>query len=148
MKNFAFVFFLFATLLTVNAASHQFDKRAATFTPCTDALPGPTVTMTPDLLVAGESANFIVSGTSKYDIRAGLADLRIQLSKLLSGQIAATPIVNPYYQLFNESFPANTPFSIVAPKVDIPSNLTYNYTIEVIIEDELTYGCSMNTFIN
>ncbi|RIB27178.1 hypothetical protein C2G38_63315 [Gigaspora rosea] len=142
MKNLIFVFILYATLLTVNAVPHQFDKRATTFIPCPDDLPSPNVIMTPDPLVAGQSARFNVSGTLYNDLVANIADLRIRFID----STRKTLIVNPYYQLFNESFPRFTPFSIVAQKVDVPSNLTSKYTIEVVIEakelDDI-YGCSM-----
>ncbi|RIB30447.1 hypothetical protein C2G38_149499 [Gigaspora rosea] len=142
MKNFIFVFILFATLITVNAAPYQFDKRATTFKPCPDGLPSPNVIMTPDPLVPGQSAKFNVSGTLMNDLFKGLADLRIRFSDSKRQRL----IGDPYYQNFNESFPAGTPFSIVAPKVDVPSDLTNKYVIEVVIESELLtdiYGCSL-----
>ncbi|RIB07664.1 hypothetical protein C2G38_2113129 [Gigaspora rosea] len=143
MKNFIFVFILFATLLTVNAAPYQFDKRATPFKRCPDDLPSPNVIMTPDPLVAGESANFNVSGILFTDIYAGIAVLRI---RFFSDPTRQTLIANPYYQDFTELFPAYTPFTIVAPKVDIPNNLTNKYTIEVVIGSEKVddiYGCSL-----
>ncbi|KAF0412370.1 phosphatidylglycerol/phosphatidylinositol transfer protein [Gigaspora margarita] len=76
MKIFIFTFILFATLLTVNAAPHQFNKRTTEFYSCPDGLPGVDVIMTPDPLVAGQVANFKVSGTLENEIPTG-ADLRI-----------------------------------------------------------------------
>ncbi|KAF0544480.1 hypothetical protein F8M41_002809 [Gigaspora margarita] len=142
MKNFIFVFIFFAIFLTVNAAPHQFDKRATTFKACSDELPSLNVTMTPDPLVPGQSAKFNVSGTLINDLFKGIADLRIRFIDSTRQRL----IENPYYQYFNESFPAFAPFSIIAPKVDVPSNLTSKYVIEVVIEakelDDI-YGCSL-----
>ncbi|RIB30444.1 hypothetical protein C2G38_2026797 [Gigaspora rosea] len=101
----------------------------------------PNVIITPNSLVPGQSAKFNVSGTLFNDLFEGIADLRIQF--IDSSQ---WPIGNPYYQYFNESFPAGTSFSIVAPKVDVPSNLPSKYVIEVVIEAQILadiYGCSL-----
>ncbi|KAF0544477.1 hypothetical protein F8M41_002806 [Gigaspora margarita] len=97
--------------------------------------------MTPDPLVPGQSAKFNVSGTLNNDLIKGIADLRIQF--IDSNQ---WPIGNPYYQYFNKSFPAGTSVSIVAPKVDVPSNLPSKYVIEVVIEAKILadiYGCTL-----
>ncbi|RIB13998.1 hypothetical protein C2G38_2040541 [Gigaspora rosea] len=141
MKIFIFAFILFATLLRLNAAPHQFDKRVTDFYSCPDGIPGFDVVMTPDSLVAGQVANFKVSGTLNNDIPPG-ADLRIRFYDPTSN----TLIAHPYYQKFNKSIPVHTPFSITAPKVNIPSNLTSKYIIDVVIEFLILgdiYGCSM-----
>ncbi|RIB23093.1 hypothetical protein C2G38_2172279 [Gigaspora rosea] len=148
MKIFILAFILFATLLKLNAAPHQFDKRVTDFYDCSDdfydcsdGIPGLDVVMTPDPLVAGQVASFKVSGTLNNDIPSG-ADLRIRFYDPTGQEL----IAYPYYQNFNESFPAQTTFSITAPKVDVPSNLTSKYFIEVVIEHQILldiYACSM-----
>ncbi|KAF0512136.1 hypothetical protein F8M41_018069 [Gigaspora margarita] len=132
MKNFIFVFSLFAIFLTVNAAQFQLNKRAATFQRCPadnykyDLL---TVAMHPDPLISNETAQFNVSGTlTKNDITLDKTVLRISFADMKH----LPPISDPYFKTFNKSYAAGTPFSIYASDVSVPT-LPDLYHIIVVV---------------
>ncbi|CAG8738840.1 23790_t:CDS:1, partial [Dentiscutata erythropus] len=133
MKNFIFVFSLFAIFLTVNAVPFKLNKRATSFNACPpqsgvtfDPL---TVTISPDPPVEGQSIKFDVNGTlTTHDITAEKTVLAAVFASL-----DKTPISNSS-QPFDKSFPHGTPFSKTLSDVS-PADLPNPYAIVVIVGD-------------
>ncbi|KAF0552794.1 hypothetical protein F8M41_021036 [Gigaspora margarita] len=142
MKNFIFASILFALLLTVNAAPFQLNKRAITFGPCNlkppvDLLEVKIGTDHPEF---GKNESFYASGTlTKNDIIKDATILQVAY-----GDSNGILIADPYFQFFNESIKAGTPFNASA-SVPTPK-LPDSYTIGVIVafpDLQLTFACAI-----
>ncbi|CAG8521819.1 6516_t:CDS:2 [Dentiscutata heterogama] len=145
MKNFIFVFSLFAIFLTVNAVPFQLSKRTTTFKACpVEGVSQLTVGINPDPLVSGNPADFNVSGTLSHGLTAGITILRIAFADLFEN-----PIGDHYSKIFDESFKAGNPLSIIVKSVLVPS-LPSSYIIGVAVGDPTNdpnnplkvYGCA------
>jgi hypothetical protein len=126
MKNI-FIFALLAILCMVNAIPHQLHKRNTQFGPCPglpDPQPSPlSVTISPDPVIPGETANFTVTGTLSTPITPDF--------KLLIGfGDSSGPIAPPFIANITIGTTVN-----VVENVPVPKNLdvTSFYAILVCI---------------
>ena len=127
-RNFSLIFVLLAILSIVNAIPH---KRATTFQPCTDGNPL-DVTISPDPLVPGGSAEFSVSGKVTPPAMPGSA-ISIAFLDSAAGAALATPFVLDLCKINGLTCPLSE-FSAHGP-VNVPANLPTSYTIVVAFFD-------------
>ncbi|KAF0395179.1 hypothetical protein F8M41_010279 [Gigaspora margarita] len=130
MKNFIFVFILFALLLTVNAVPFQLNKRTTSFSPCpfkTDPL---NVTISPDPPESGKKEIFSISGTlTNHKIKKDKTILEIMYIDL-----SLTPIGDNYNQTFSQSIKAGEPFAVDVEIFSTPQ-LPSSYYIGIAVGD-------------
>ncbi|KAF0459815.1 hypothetical protein F8M41_000705 [Gigaspora margarita] len=150
MKNFIFVFSLFA-ILKVNAIQnpcHLNKRYTSTFGPCFFPTELLNVTLTPDPPTVGTSTYYVSGRIHDHTITAGKTIAAVQF---LNG--SAYAISELYYKTFDNTVAPGDEFSIVvsdvpAPKFPYPH---YEFYVIVIVGDPVDntiqavqeYGCAL-----